>query len=212
MCESKGWRLCSRYELTAKAASGCCTNDQCGYDDELVWTAQHGGAQYELCSKDEHCNFAGCMGICVDGACFKGLFDSKCDNMPDNFKLDDGDWCLQGISGHHCPAQVGSIDGKASIVLQTYQTPQDRFLTVDVHAPQMITRILIKGSPQSRPWAVTSKTCMGQYLNLPLTFGPVIVSMLILSRTSPYKGAQWGIIIGYICLVLSVTVFRTPSL
>ena len=43
MCESRGWRLCSKEELNRKASSGCCGSamagtNLCGYDEKLVWT------------------------------------------------------------------------------------------------------------------------------------------------------------------------------
>jgi len=48
-CEARGWRLCTRQELDRKASSGCCGSglagtNRCGYDSELVWTNNTGGA------------------------------------------------------------------------------------------------------------------------------------------------------------------------
>ena len=55
MCEKRGWRLCRREELTRPASAGCCrptslvlqgavsNYDNCGYDEQLVWTSNVGG-------------------------------------------------------------------------------------------------------------------------------------------------------------------------
>ena len=49
LCQSRGWRLCTREELNVLGSSGCCSRlegiDNCGYDNELVWTNTQGGLQ-----------------------------------------------------------------------------------------------------------------------------------------------------------------------
>jgi len=49
-CEARGWRLCRRGELEMPGSAGCCTRtktgtDRCGYNTELVWTADIGGTE-----------------------------------------------------------------------------------------------------------------------------------------------------------------------
>jgi hypothetical protein len=134
------------------------------------------------------------MGWCVEGACFKGMPDSRCLKTPD-LAFENGDWCLKGISGHYCPAKVGSIDGTAPLV---FQPQHDKFVTLDVHAPQTITGILIKSGLEHRPLAFTSAVCGSHYVLFPLTFAPILSLMLLFSRTSPYKGVLWGFIPGMI--------------
>jgi len=190
MCESKGWRLCSRAELTAKGSSGCCANNQCGYDNELVWTSTHRGVQLEQCNKEnagEKCNFPSCRGWCVEGACFKGAIDPRCHDKPKSHKLDDGRWCWQGFSGYYCPTQVGSIDGNVPMV---FESEHNNYLTMDVHTPQIITGILIQGGSKQRPLIFTSLTCATQFLSISFTFAPILGPMILLSRTSPMKGAR----------------------
>jgi len=190
MCESKGWRLCSRAELTAKGSSGCCANNQCGYDNELVWTSTHRGVQLEQCNKEnvgEKCNFPSCRGLCVEGACFKGAIDPRCHDKPKSHKLDDGRWCWQGFSGYYCPTQVGSIDGNVPMV---FESEHYNYLTMDVHTPQIITSILIQGGSKQRPLIFTSLTCATQFLSISFTFAPILGPMILLSRTSPMKGAR----------------------
>jgi len=49
LCQSRGWRLCTREELNVLGSCGCCSRyqsvDNCGYDNELVWTKTQGGLQ-----------------------------------------------------------------------------------------------------------------------------------------------------------------------
>ena len=134
------------------------------------------------------------MGWCVEGACFKGMLDSRCLKTP-NLAFENGDRCLKGINGHYCPAKVGSIDGTAPLV---FQPQHDTFLTLDVHAPQTITDILIQGGLDHRPLAFVSSVCVSHYITFPLTFGPMLGAMLLFSRTSPYKGVLWGVFPGLI--------------
>ena len=134
------------------------------------------------------------MGWCVEGACFKGMVDSRCLKTP-NLAFENGDRCLKGINGHYCPAKVGSIDGTAPLV---FQPQHDTFLTLDVHAPQTITDILIQGGLDHRPLAFISSVCVSHYIMFPLTFGPMLGAMLLFSRTSPYKGVLWGVFPGLI--------------
>ena len=49
-CKSKGWRLCRPGELNKdrsqhSGSAGCCNQDACGYNMELVWTNSIGGLQ-----------------------------------------------------------------------------------------------------------------------------------------------------------------------
>lgn len=201
MCESKGWRLCSRAELTVQGSSGCCTNNQCGYDNELVWTSTHGGVQLQHCSKHEHCNYPSCKGWCVNGSCFKGSPDTRCQYTPDGHELDTRRWCWQAFSGFHCPSQIGLIDGKAPIV---FESRHEHFLTLDVHTPKIITNIVMKGGADQKPLIFTSPTCATQFLSISLTFGPLLVIMMLLSRTSPMKGAR--------CLIPGLNLLSIPFL
>ena len=187
MCESKGWRLCSRAELTVQGSSGCCTNNKCGYDNELVWTSTHAGVQLQQCSKHEHCNYPSCRGWCVDGSCFKGSIDTRCQDKTDSHELEDGRWCWQGFSGYHCPTQLGLVGGQAPII---FESRHEHFLTLDIHTPKFITKIVIQGGAEQSPLIFTSSTCATQFLSIPLTFGPITVMMLLISRTSPMKGSR----------------------
>jgi hypothetical protein len=150
----------------------------------VIGSRSLGGARLMPCSMDEHCSFPGCHGSCVDGACFKGTRDSKCVKTP-NLVFENGDRCLKGISGRHCPTKVGSLDGTAPLVFD------DEFLTLDVHAPQTITGILIQGSPEHRPLSFSPyNSLLGLWI--PVCVGSMFLPMLLLSRTSPHKGVLWG--------------------
>ena len=82
------------WSFWAVAPLYCTSHQQCHED-----TTCHINGAHTQCSgfDDQHKNCE--IGECT---CVRGQHDPRCDNLPNNYDLEDGGWCFDGRRDEHC--------------------------------------------------------------------------------------------------------------